>query len=365
MDAITKKKNYLIIIIISLIFISFHLCFRIHFLTKKKDFDIIDKVSYSSYIEDSNWYKSIADRGYKVDVKQCNIGFFPLFPIVLKCIFFVVSNPRYHYFYGTIANILFFIIALFYLYEIILMEDDDKNNFRIIPLMILIPNSVYFFILHSETLYFMTSLIVYYYYKKERYFLVFIFGILLTLSRLNGIVLPAVLIIDYFKNKIYKKEITKKKIMEILLIFGTFLGIFSFMLFQYILFSNPLIFIKIQNLWLRKTGFECLFKSINTVIFNPFKNFDTVYIIIAFIILIYFIYKKDLIKFLFLFFSIIIPLFSSTWYLHRYILVMFPIYIFLNRIVRKSIVLYLLTGIIFFYFQIIFLKKLYVLNSLY
>ena len=190
----------------------------------------------------SNWdgpiYLNIAKNGYD---KGYLVNFFPLYPAAVALVHKIVKSLLDS---GLVVAWGFLFGTFYYYIKIIKEYYKPKKREEIIKAVLvfaLYPTAIFFLATFSESLFAFLSLGAIYYALKDHYKLSAIFAALVTMTRINGIfVLALVLSILWFKNKQKLSKIIKTGLL------GS-VGIVFYMIAMYIRFKNPLEFIKTQQ----------------------------------------------------------------------------------------------------------------------
>ncbi|MBQ2872430.1 MAG: hypothetical protein IJE89_00305 [Bacilli bacterium] len=322
------------------------------FLIIKKDLSVFE-------LYDSEHYIEIAKFGYTAPKLY---AFFPLYPTIIKLLHYII--PSYQIAGALISNISSFLSI------IILNKITNNNKFNTICI-IFTPILAYTSMVYTESIFMLLTILGYYLYKKDKYILSAIIIGLSTLTRNSGIILWGSIGLDM----LYRLFITKDKNIKFknILIFGLIslsIGL-TYPIFLYIKTGNFLEFITVQNEYWHRVGgtfIDGIIYDIKVMSFNPQDNlFLNIVIFIenwlSFILLLIIgikIFKKDKVSSIYIIVSLIAFTISyrdinywttlSSISLFRYVLNLFPLYIYLfddNKSKRS-----LITFMIFLTFSI-------------
>ncbi|MCG9969365.1 glycosyltransferase family 39 protein [Pelotomaculum terephthalicicum JT] len=285
---------------------------------------------------DAGWFLRIAGQGYDFD----SAPFFPMLPFLIRLLTYVVGN-------GIIAGFLITNIALFiacYFLYIIAKEDfDQKTAAMTVFIMLFFPTAIFFTSIYSESLFLAFALASFYFARRGRWPWAVLLGSCAALSRNIGIVLFFVfLYMQYHENN---KRIILKKTIPLLLIPAS-LSIFMLVLWKYA--GDPLAFSHSLNteFWgYRHFAYPGAGQFLNLNIFFSDSNFYNLFesgmaFLFLYLIIKSFKYLEDKPQLIFLTLGFLIP-FSSVvdnlpLGMPRYILVLFPGYIALARLLCKN-----------------------------
>lgn len=189
---------------------------------------------------DGEHYLSIAIFGYK----KLEQAFFPVYPSLISMVtkFFFNDLPSLITFstlVGLLISNIFFFISLILLYKLLLLDFSKKVAFLTLIVLLIFPTSFYFGSLYNESLFLTFTVGSFYLVRKKRYFWGSFLGMLASATRVFGILLlPAFLI------EVYQKREKLSRWFWILLIPS---GLISYMIYQYLIFGDPLAFYNLQT----------------------------------------------------------------------------------------------------------------------
>lgn len=309
------------------------------FIIFKRDISIFE-------LFDSTHYIDMAEYGYKEPLLY---AFFPLYPIIIKI--FTIIIPSYQISGFLVSNIASFL-------SILLLNEmtKEKDNYWIIMCFIFSPILGYTSLVYTESLFIFLTLLGYYLYKKDKYLLSAIVVGLSSLTRNSGIILWGAIGLDMLYRLFIKKEKTIK--FKNILIFGLIGLLISAMypIYLYITTGDFLKFASVQTeYWHRLTGtpidnflsdIQVLARGGTYFVMNLITFLQNwISFIFAFIIGIK-IYKKDKTASIYTIVSLIaftityrdidywLPLASIS--LFRYVLGLFPVYLYLSDNKKES-----------------------------
>ena len=299
-------------------------------------FFIIDGNIHILEYYDSGLYTQIAQEGYNYTSLY---AFFPLYPLSIRLLHIII--PSYKICGFLISNICSFL-------TIILISKLIKKEYKLsLMCLIFTPILAFLTINYTEGLFIFLTTLGYYLYKKDKYLLSAIVVGLSMLTRNSGIILWGAIGLDMLIRLFTKRDITFKKIVMFGLISLSIGMIYP--LYLYIREGDPLIFMSMQSTYWHRTPSNFIFsiyKDINVlskfgflVIRDFYLFFQTWFIFFLALIIGIKIYKKDTAASLY----ILVSLFAfqltdrdtSYWMglssvsLFRYVLGLFPIYIYL------------------------------------
>ena len=186
-------------------------------------------------------YLQIAKNGYS----QWEQAFFPLFPLLIRIISFIIPNFLVA---ALVISSVSFAVGLFFFNKLLI--NWGIKTFLPIIFLLSFPTAFFFSAVYTEGLFFMLFILSLYFLHKKKYTLAGICAALASSTRLIGIFL----IIPFFFHflaenmnifKSFKFQVSSFKIV----LFFPFLGLFSYMIYLWITTGDPLFFINSQPLF--------------------------------------------------------------------------------------------------------------------
>ena len=314
---------------------------------------------------DVQHYIKIAKHGYAgltVDGKNLQIVFFPLYPYLIKFFSYVFQN---YIVSALIVSNLSYIAAAYYLYKLVRIDFDKDDAFRAVIYFSIFPAAYFLHAAYTESLFLALSISSFYYAREGRWALSGALGMLAAATRITGIILIPVLLIEYLTQRNYKLRTIKTDILWIGLI-G--LGLLSYLAINYQVTGDPLYFMDIQKehwnkrLELPIEGFKNAWKIITGEFVLNVNNaaarmlggpIEIVFAMLGLALTIYSFFRLRLSYSIYALVTWLIV--TSTWLwlsIPRYTLSMFPIFITLALIGRRKSVDYLImfVSIVFYAF---------------
>ena len=310
------------------------------FLIIKKDLSIFE-------LYDAQHYINIAKVGY---TEPLLYAFFPLYPICIKMLSIII--PSYQISGALISNVCSFLSIL-----VLSKLTKDKDNVWNILCFVFSPILAYTSIVYTESIFMLLTILGYYLYKNNKYILSALIIGLSILARNSGIILWGAIGLDMLYRKLIKKDETIK--FKNIVIFGLIslsIGLI-YPIYLYIQTGDFLKFATVQtDYWYRSSGtpidnflsdIKVLERGgtnlpLNILIFLE----NWISFILTFVLGIK-LFKKDKVSSIYIIVSLIaftitfrdinywMPLASIS--LFRYVLNLFPIYIYLFDNKKESI----------------------------
>lgn len=292
---------------------------------------------------DGEHYLSIAIYGYK-DLQQ---AFFPAYPYLVRLLS-QSTDLVLNIWSGLIISNTLFLGSLFMFWKIVRLDYSTKIAKLAIISLLVFPTSFYFGAVYTESLFLFSSLLTYYLYRKNKYLLSGLVGILMTLTRVYGIFVLFVILIDVLKNKPSIIEIVKQKIYWLGL---SILGPLTYMCFCWKNYNDPFAFYNLQTLVGEQRSKylillpQVFYRYIVKIIPNlDWSNFPIVFttileLSIAILLLIILILSFRKIRWdywIYIVLGYVLPSLTGSFSsLPRYVAVLFPVFVILSLYFEK------------------------------
>ncbi len=298
---------------------------------------------------DTHHYLNIAKEGYSssmVDEKHLLIVFFPLYPFLIKIFSLVFQD---HLLSALLVSNIAYIFAVFYLYKLVHIDFEKEDALRSIIYFSIFPTAYFLHAAYTESLFLALTLASFYYARKDRWALSGVIGMLAAATKITGIILLPVLVIEYLSQREYKKENIRKDILWILVIA---IGFVLYLVLNYITYGDPLKFLEIQgehwskSLAIPTKGFLNAWVGIfgRTPEYSMSVGlFEIVFSVLGLILIIYSFFRLRFSYSLYALATWLIITSTSFWQsIPRYTLTIFPIFIALAIIGRRKEINYII-----------------------
>lgn len=316
---------------------------------------------------DSGYYIDIAKTGYFFDQANniSNTAFFPLYPLLMN----LLGNLFGNYYAGLIISLISTFFACFYLYKLAKTHLEKRPALRSVFYLLIFPTAIFLSAIYTESLFMFLSIASFYYARSKKWWAVGMFGFLASLTRPQGIILFPVLIFEYLEQRKFNFKKIKLNALWTLLIPS---GLFVYMYYLKLKFDSLFLFITAQSSWDRSTNFsiQALYDTFSSYfydLFFPGSESFTYYLVrdldlfffFAFFILSIIVFIKFRMSYgLYMILSLMIPLMtSSLMSINRFVLLLFPTYIFLAKVSKNQVVQYgiiILSSSLFVLYTILF-----------
>jgi Gpi18-like mannosyltransferase len=283
---------------------------------------------------DGEHYLSIVKDGYHLAEQ----AFFPSYPLLIKLLGGGV-------WLGLLISNASFFLALVVLFKLLRIDYSEKVTKLAIILLLVFPTSFYFGAVYTESLFLALVVWSFYFYRKNNILLASILGMFASGTRVVGVILLPIYLLELFKDKIT----WEKKYLWLLLIP---LGLVFYMVYLYKVYGDPLIFLHSLSsfgeqrsstpILLPQVFYRYIFKVLPNLNYSYFAGTFTT--IMEFVVGIMFLivsvisfFKLRLSYSLFLTFGYVIPTLSGSFSsLPRYVLVLFPAFILFSVWLNKT-----------------------------
>ena len=292
-------------------------------------------------------FTRIAQYGYQTIY---DTAFFPLFPLLIKCIAFLFGNNGYIAI-GMILSNLALLGALFVLYQIATDILGEQIGRRTLLYLCIFPTAFFFFAAYNESLFLFLTASSFLAMRRQKWWLAGILGLFAALTRAAGVLLVIPFLYELWisrdsiitsnQNTFHKILSTISRALPLLIIP---LGTLIYCLYCWKLFQNPLAFAAVQSHWDRHTTWPwvgILTALRELLLIQPFGSFFEVHLLldlaatVSFIALAILGWRKLRMSYniwivLLLFFMLISPAIAQHDVLvsnQRFVLEMFPAFI--------------------------------------
>jgi 4-amino-4-deoxy-L-arabinose transferase-like glycosyltransferase len=302
---------------------------------------------------DAGWFLRIAGQGYDFD----SAPFFPMFPLLIRLFTFLTSNGITA---GFLVSNLALFIASYLLYHLVREDYGEETATTTVFIMLFFPTAIFFTSIYSEAPFMAFALGAFYYARRERWLTAALLGACAALTRNVGVVLFFALLYLQYKNN--GGRLNLKKALPLLLIPAS-LSIFMAVLWKCT--GDPLAFAHSLNseYWgYRHFAYPGAGQLLNLSLFFTNSEFYSLFesgmaLLFLYLVVRSFKYIEDRSLLIFLVLGFLIP-FSSVvdnlpLGMPRYILVLFPGYITLARILHKNGLVMVFSIISAFVFSVI------------
>lgn len=168
-------------------------------------------------------------------------AFFPLFPLMVKLVSLnQLINPIV---VGLVLSTGFLIGAVYFLDKLIRMDYSDRIAKKVLIALLLFPTAFYFGAFYTESLFLFTVVASLYAARKNRWWLAGVLGALASATRVTGILILPMLILEYYRLKGVEKAYSPKAWLPLFL---PLVGIGTYIVYLWVNFGDPFLFYTVQ-----------------------------------------------------------------------------------------------------------------------
>jgi len=321
------------------------------------------------YKWDSAWYGIIAKKGYFTDKGYYAAlnAFFPLFPTLMYVVKSVTGSSLATA--GVLISNGAFICALFWMFKLIQLDYEEKEVRKIIWLLALYPTSYYFSSAYTESLFFLFMVLTLYFIRTNKWAGAGVSGFFASGTRNIGVFLTLPFALEYFSIHRWSDAIhflskrlwrVKNDGWKFCWVFVIPASLFLYMLFLKVKFNDAFAFSHDEKKFGR--GFmepiQTLYNGYKAALVDFFINksvflfLDFFAVTLTIIVLVAMVRRMRLSYWIIILYAFLIPIMMP---LHddyfvsysRYSLVIFPLFIGVYELVKRSRVLYAFTQVVF------------------
>jgi Gpi18-like mannosyltransferase len=298
---------------------------------------------------DTQHYLDIAEYGYtssKNEDRYLQIVFFPLYPYMIKILSLIFKN---YLLSALLVSNIAYAALVFYLFKLVRLDYESDDAFRSVIYISVFPTAIFLHAGYTESLFLALSIASFYYARRENWALAGIFGMLAAATRITGIILLPVLIVEYLHQKGFRFRETRKNILWLAVI-G--LGFAYYLAVNYATFGDPLKFLEIQNQhWNKHLDFpyrgflysvgSAFWREPQPAVMAGFA--EPIFAVLGLALIVYSFFRIRLSYSLYALATWLLVTSTSFWLsIPRYTLSMFPVFIALSLLGRRRAVDYLI-----------------------
>ncbi len=311
---------------------------------------------------DAPHYEAIAKNWYVNTGDPANfIVFFPLYPILVS-LFTVDFN--YISLSALIVSNICSLIAFFYLYKLAKLEFNNSVAVKAVLFLSVFPTAYFLSVPYTEGLFFALVIASIYYARLGKWQFAGLIGLFAALTRIAGLLLLPVILVEYFHQKGWKP---RKTDLNILWIFLTLAGFLIYLNINNQVTGNPFTFLTIEAIhWNNRvdpwTGLTAAYSWARTASYQ--SNITIGIAPLAFAVFGLLMVGVSLWRRMRPVYTVYMALswvlaVSTSWWISvpRYVMSMFPMFIVLGALTRKkavNITIALAAGLLLCYFTVFF-----------
>lgn len=296
---------------------------------------------------DANHYLYLADFSYRPF--HMSNAYYPLLPFLIRVVSYLTFNNTLMA--GFIISNFLAVLSVVFLYLYIRNTYDEKVAYKSCLILLAFPTSFYIGLIYAESIFLMLSIMLLYYMRENKTAPAFICSFLLPLTRPTGILVIVPALVAIVPSPYSTDRFISKKL---LIPTGFLSGYATYLLIMRVYTGDPFAGFTIQNVFLSSNSFLNLLHPVdwfvNNFIFIKFtlngfttsilnRAFFVIYAVIAVMS-----YKKlDKTQYVYLLVTGLIPAMTGNLMSYmRYVVVVFPLYVYIAIKLRERTVYYLL-----------------------
>jgi len=191
---------------------------------------------------DSPHYMFIAENGYVSEGDPANfLVFFPLYPLLVRLI---TLDFAYVNLSGLIVANVSSVIAVVYLFKLAKLDYSDSTAKKAVLYLSVFPTAYFMSAPFTEGLFLALVIASLYYARNNKWPLSGVLGLLATLTRLAGLLLLPVLVVEYFHQKNWKINAVDLKLFWISL---PVFGFLTYLVINYVVTGGFFTFMEIER----------------------------------------------------------------------------------------------------------------------
>ncbi|MCL2173013.1 MAG: glycosyltransferase family 39 protein [Candidatus Bathyarchaeota archaeon] len=304
-----------------------------------------------------NWYES----NPTLDAYNF-IVFFPLYPILIRLC--TIGLNYINYSALIVSNICSTIVCL-YIYKLAKHEFNKNVAIKAVLFLSIFPTAYFFSAPYTESLFFALTIASFYYARQSKWKLAGTLGLFASLTRLAGLLLLPVLLVEYYHQKEWKP---KKTDLNIAWIFLALAGFLTYLVIDNQVTGDPFTFMSIEAThWFNRLDpIAGLTNAYNCITSYSYPDIITcgiapiAFAVFGLLMISLIIWKRappSYITYMFLSWALAV---STSWWISvpRYIMAMFPMFILLGALTNNkkvaTITIIIISGALLCYFTAIF-----------
>ncbi|MEZ4770888.1 MAG: mannosyltransferase family protein [Caldilineales bacterium] len=197
---------------------------------------------------DTGFYVSIATEGYRSEgVPLPSVAFFPMLPLLMRLLGGLTGDvvPA-----GILISNAALLAAMMLLYRLVDREFGSATAGRSVWYMLIFPLSFFGSAIYTESLFLLFAIGAFYAARRGHWWAAALLGVCLTLTRLVGIIIAPVLLVEWFTQR-RSGAPAKPRIWGATAAFLAPLGLLAYMVYLRQSFGDPLAFMHATAAWAR------------------------------------------------------------------------------------------------------------------
>lgn len=199
---------------------------------------------------DTGFYVSIAEEGYRYSgVPLPSVAFFPLYPLIMRALSMLVDDVVIA---GILISNITLLLAVILLYRLVTEEQDQSTASRSVWYLLIYPAAFFGMAVYSESLFLLFAIGALYFARRRYWELAALFGIGAALTRLLGLVVALMLLVEWLSQRFAQNNEHKPALISILAPLVVPLGTIGYMFYLQRAFGDPIAFVRAAAAWERQ-----------------------------------------------------------------------------------------------------------------
>jgi hypothetical protein len=205
---------------------------------------------------DAGWYIAIARDGYSLPTTgQGNVAFYPLLPLLIRLVEFVI--PSWHAAGAIVVNAAL-LGAVLYLHALVRLDHDEGTALRAVAALLLFPTAIFLTAIYTESLLLLTMIAATYHARRGQWWAAGLWGLAAGLTKFVGAAV-AVAILWEWGRRVLREGPQRRHLAEGLAVMAPVAGALSFLAYLHLRFGSFQVYFDVQAAWYRQSFFRPFF----------------------------------------------------------------------------------------------------------
>jgi hypothetical protein len=218
--------------------------------------DLAQLLSWSVERWDAGWYIAIARDGYSLPATgQANVAFYPLLPLLIRVVAFVVPSWQVA---GAIVVNAALLGAVLYLYALVQLDQDQPTALRAVAMLLLFPTAIFLTAIYTESLLLLTMIAAVYHARRGQWWLAGFWGLAAGLTKFIGAAVAVALLWEWGRQVLLEGP-RRRHLVGGLAVATPAVGALSFLGYLQWRFGTYDVYFAVQESWYRQSFFQPFF----------------------------------------------------------------------------------------------------------
>lgn len=205
---------------------------------------------------DAGWYIAVARDGYSLPTTgQGNIAFYPLLPLLIRLVEFVI--PSWHV-AGALVVHAALLGAVLYLHALVRLDHDEATALRAVAALLLFPTAIFLTAIYTESLLLLTMIAAVYHARKGQWWAAGLWGLAAGLTKFVGAAV-AVAILWEWARQVLREGPQRRHWTGGVAVLLPVAGALSFLGYLQVRFGSYKVYFDVQEAWYRQSFFHPFF----------------------------------------------------------------------------------------------------------